>query len=361
MMQRTGRALSALFALCLLPLFVACTSAPASAQRSAAPLPTLATPAFVASVSPASTPSPMPTATPAPTPYAIVWMSDTQEYASTYPEIFQSMTQYVAEQRDAHNLVYLLHTGDIINNAYTDHDTLNAKAAFDLLPSDLPILTACGNHDFKQLKDNQGVLQNVYSPYLDDRFDTDIAPEAEYLDGLSHYALFSAGGQDFLLLSIAYSKEKESVDWANEVCARYSDRIAILCTHSYLKASGEHSGPGKILFEGVVSASPNIRLVLSGHLPGAARTVRALDDDGDGVPDREVAELMFNYQHESGGGGGYLRLLTVDPLTGDVDVTTYSPWLDDFNYRDRQDAFILPGLFRPVAPTPVQTPAAVSQ
>ena len=272
-------------------------------------------------------------------------MSDTQAYASTYPEIYRSMMQYVADQRDALNIVYLLHTGDLINNAYTDHDPLNAKAAFDLLPKDLPILTVCGNHDYKQIKDNKGVLQNVYSPYLDNRFDTDIAPEAEYLDGLCHYALFSAGGQDFLLLSIAYSKEKASLDWANAVAAKYPDRLAILCTHSYLKAGGSHSGPGKVLFPGLVETSPNIRLVLCGHLPGAARKIQTLDDDGDGQADRQVYELMYNYQHEEGGGGGYLRLLTVDPLTGDVRVSTYSPWLDDYNYLERHDAFDMPGLF----------------
>ena len=295
---------------------------------------------------PEPTATPLPTATPVPTPYTIAWMSDTQAYASTYPEIYQSMMQYVADKRDELNIVYLLHTGDLINNAYTDHDSLNAKAAFDLLPDDLPILTVCGNHDYKQIKDNKGVGQNVYTPYLDYRYDTGIAPEAEYLDGLSHYALFSAGGKDFLFLSIGYSKEKESVDWANEIAAQYPDRIAVLCTHSYLKTPSKRSGPGKILFEGVVSKSPNIRLVLCGHLPGAHRSSAELDDDGDGTPDRKVSELMFNYQHEKDGGGGYLRLLTVDPLTGDVRVTTYSPWLDDYNYRDRLDEFDLPGLFQ---------------
>lgn len=324
--------------LCAVLLCPACAPAPAATVPAAA----TSTPA----PSPESTPAPAPTATPVPTPFTFVWMSDTQEYASTYPEIYRCMMQYVSDQRTARNIVYLLHTGDLINNAYTDHDSLNAQAAFDLLPDDLPVLTACGNHDFKQIKDNQGVPQNVYTPYLDYRHDTNIAPEAEFLDGLSHYALFSAGGIDFLLLSVGYAQERASIEWANQVCAQYADRIAILVTHSYLKAPNQHSGPGKLLYEGVVKASPNIRLVLSGHLPGAGFAQRALDDDGDDSADRTVVESMYNYQHESGGGGGYLRLLTVDPITGDVSVRTYSPWLDDENYRERQDAFDLPGLFQ---------------
>ena len=345
MMKKTvwQRVCMILCSICLLPGLAACAASSMRAQQARA-LADASTPVPKATAATPS-PTPLPTAAPAPTPYTIVWMSDTQAYASTYPDVYKSMMQYVADNRDALNIVYLLHTGDLINNAYTDHDPRNAKAAFDLLPKDLPILTVCGNHDYKQMKDRKGVLQNVYSPYLDNRFDTNIAPEAEFLDGLCHYALFSAGGKDFLLLSIAYSKERESVDWANQIAARYPDRIAILCAHSYLKASGDHSGPGKVLFEGVVSVSPNIRLVLCGHLPGAARASRLLDDDGDETPERTVYELMFNYQHESGGGGGYLRLLTVDPLTGDVHVSTYSPWLDDYNYRERLDEFDMPGLF----------------
>lgn len=337
------RALLSFAALVFLAAALAC-AAPQPVATAAAPS---AAPAASATTAPTVTPTPEPAATPMPTPFTIAWMSDTQEYASTYPEIYQSMMQFIADEREARNIVYLLHTGDLINNAYSDHDPANARAAFALLPKDLPVLTVCGNHDFKQMKDNQGVLQNVYSPYLDNRFDTDIAPEAEYLDGLSHYALFSAGGIDFVFLSIGYAQEAASIAWAREVLARYPDRRAVLCTHSYLKASGAHSGPGKLLYEGVVTPCPNVRLVLCGHLPGAARAERALDDDGDGTTDRTVAEWMFNYQHESGGGGGYLRLLAVDPLTGDVSVSTYSPWLDDYNYREKQDAFDLPGLFLP--------------
>lgn len=306
------------------------------------PLPT-ATP----NVTPTPTATPEPTATPAPTPYTIVWMSDTQEYASTYPDIYNSMMQYVSDKRDELNIVYLLHTGDLINNAYSDHDSLNAAAAFKLLPDDLPVLTVCGNHDLKRMKNRFGYQEPDYSPYLSYRFDTDLDPAHETLDGVSHYALFSAGGQDFVFLSIGYGVEEESVAWANGVLEEYRDRIAVLCTHSYMHATWKLSGPGEILFEKVVKPNENIRLVLCGHLPGAQRAMHEIDVDGDRQPDRVVPEILFNYQYEPEGGHGYLRLLTVDPLTGDIHVTTYSPWLDDYEYRAEKDTFDLPGVFMP--------------
>ena len=82
-------------------------------------------------------------------PFSIVWLSDTQEYASTYPDIYFSMMHYIAEVRDERNIVYVVHTGDQINDAYKGEDIQRADEAFQLLPEDLPVFTACGNHDYK--------------------------------------------------------------------------------------------------------------------------------------------------------------------------------------------------------------------
>lgn len=313
---------------------------------------TTAEPSAAPALMPPPTPEPTPaetqapTPTPAPTPYTIVWMSDTQEYASTYPDIYMCMMQYVADNLEALNIVYLLHTGDLINNAYTEHDSEVAKSAFSLLPDTLPILTVCGNHDLKKMKNEYGYIANAdYSPYKNYIFDKDLDPSHWAEDGISHYALFSAGGADFLFLSIGYGVEEQNVAWANEVIAAYPDRIAVLCTHSYMQPTWELSGPGKILFDGVVKPNDSVRLVLCGHLPGAQRYQRDIDNDGDGKAERTVDEILFNYQYEPEGGHGYLRLLTVEPLSGDVHVTTYSPWRDDYDYREAKDTFDLPGLF----------------
>ena len=77
----------------------------------------------------------------------------------------------------------------------------------------------------------------------------------------------------------------------------------------------------------------------------AARVEEKYDDDGDGIPERSVWGLLFNYQDVGKGGNGYIRFLKIDTESGDLVVETYSPWLDQYNYRERNDSFTLPGLF----------------
>ena len=277
--------------------------------------------------------------------FTIVWLSDTQEYASTYPDIYNSMMDYIGKVREERNIVYVIHTGDQINDAYKGEDIQRANDAFLLLPDDLPVFTACGNHDYKKSYDNKGDYSIDYSPYLDNRKDTGILTEAEYLDGLDHYVEFSEGGMNFLLLTIAYKREKESIDWATQVCKEHPDSNVILVVHSFLSSSRYYTSSGEILHSSLLKASPNIRLVLCGHMHNAARLEEAFDDNDDGIPDRSVWELLYNYQGIGMGGKGFLRFLTIDPVSGDMAVETYSPWLDKYNYRERNDSFVLPGLF----------------
>lgn len=324
-----------LFTLLLLALLcLAACAAPKSAVPALAPAATAAP-----RVTPSPTAVPTPTATPAPTPYTFVWLADTQALASTYPEIYECVIQHVADQREAKNIVCLLHTGDLINNAYTDHDGLNAQKAFALLPDDLQVFTAMGNHDQVTVYERfTGKPSQSYAPYLNIRFDNNILPEAEFMDGISHYALFSAGGTDYLLLSIGYGVHRESVPFAQAAIEAYPDRTVILVTHHYMKLNGTRPRTGTEIFDSLVKPYPNVKIVLCGHLRGAARNAVSLDDDGDGQPDRTVHELMYNYQEEGKGGMGYLRYLTVDPLTGDIAVSTYSPWLDDYNLTESKGA-----------------------
>ena len=86
----------------------------------------------------------------------------------------------------------------------------------------------------------------------------------------------------------------------------------------------------------VVVPNPNVRLVLCGHSHAVFHNAVMIDDDGDGVPDRKVYQLLANYQEEEKGGLGYLCILTFDPLTDQLAVSTYSPYLDDYNHSASQ-------------------------
>lgn len=75
-------------------------------------------------------------------------------------------------------------------------------------------------------------------------------------------------------------------------------------------------------------------MVLSGHYHNAQTVINEFDDDGDGVNDRKVYQMLFDYQGLSEGGMGYLRLMHFDLTSEKVVFKTYSPSLDDYNAKD---------------------------
>ena len=89
-----------------------------------------------------------------------------------------------------------------------------------------------------------------------------------------------------------------------------------------------YTSSGDTLRDRVVKESPNLRLVLCGHMHGVCYRTLEADDDGDGVSERTVHEMMFNPQENEEGGGGYLRLLTFYPDRDEIQVVSYSPYLD---------------------------------
>jgi hypothetical protein len=84
----------------------------------------------------------------------------------------------------------------------------------------------------------------------------------------------------------------------------------------------------------VVTPNANVIAVGSGHYHDAYTRTDEMDDDGDGVADRTVYSMLFDYQGLPEGGLGYLRLLHFDNVGGRIVVRTYSPSLDDFDSDD---------------------------
>ncbi|HRX57462.1 MAG TPA: metallophosphoesterase [Eubacteriales bacterium] len=271
-------------------------------------------------------PTAEPTATPLPqpTPFSVAWMTDTQEYTANQNEVFCAMTQWIADTQSERNTLLTVHTGDLIRGSYREYEWENMEQAFSLLPDDMMIVTVGGNHDIASYTED-------YTPYLWYRPDTDVREENTFADGFVYYTTFEAGGVPFLVISVTYGYEIEAEDWINAVCAQNAGRYAILCVHGYLDNLGFSSG-GRYLFPGVVQKSPNIRLVLCGHEHGANYKPDEIDDDGDGVPDRTVQQMLFNLQADGETGLGYLRMLRFDTVNDTIGVYTYSPFLDVEGY-----------------------------
>ena len=117
----------------------------------------------------------------------------------------------------------------------------------------------------------------------------------------------------------------------------YRDLPAVLLVHSFLNDDSSLSTNGRRVEKAILRNSPTVRLVLCGHNDGSARWSRTY---GDG---HVVNAMMYNFQDEKKYGLGYARILMFNPNTRNIAVTTYSPYLNDYNYyrKAEKDTFTL--------------------
>lgn len=305
-----------------IPLFATPSPMPATLPPSAVSVVTHAS-ATSAPITPA--PTVLPTET---EPFSLIWFSDTQYYAYKKPQIFVSMADWAVRVKDEYRTAAVVCTGDIVDNRnYARHWT-NAESAIVRIKDAMPFYCVAGNHDV-------GADSVDYSTYRDYAFCT-ASDGMEFSDDRRCWVL-PLREQGILLCGIGWQNDATYADWLNARIAAYDDLPAVLLVHSFLNDDGSLSVNGKRVEKKILAVSPSVRLVLCGHNDGSARWRKAYDDG------HVVNALMYNFQDDKKYGLGYARILMFNPLTRNIAVTTYSPYLDDYNYyRDEnRDTFTL--------------------
>lgn len=291
--------------------------------------------------------TPAPVATPAPTPFTIVWFPDTQASAYAEPEALVAMGRWVSEHIESDNIVYVLQTGDLVDNGFVERQWENFELAYDQFAGKVPYFCIAGNHD-------RGVKRQEWDGYLARPYAHTVPPEQELDGGKSAYTLFSAGGIDFLVVGVGDGAELASIAWARNTFKRYPDRYGILMMHAYLHGTGTFVEDNPwLMYYRVVAHCPNLYMTLSGHYRGTCYKTFPFDDTYDEKPDRIVHSFLCNYQNYTRL-GGQLRLLRFDPADGSLTVETFSA-LTGSKMRDstmKQSTFTLKHVFGPTMARP---------
>ena len=264
--------------------------------------------------------------------FSIAWISDTQYYAQSYPHNFELMNNYIVDNKERMDIRYVIHSGDLIDDIDEMYQWEYADEYMKILEdADLPYGVLAGNHDIA----NHNARYEHYQTYFGaDRFEGNGVFGGSYLNNLGHYDLVTASGQDLIFVYMSYDFDYQATEWINEVLAEHSDRLAVLVLHNYVKKDGELDTAGQYFQEEVVANNPNVKLVLGGHYHGSAINVAGFDDDGDGVEERTVYQMVSDYQAGEEGGNGYFKTLYFDLANGKIYMNAYSPKLNDFNFFD---------------------------
>jgi hypothetical protein len=266
-------------------------------------------------------------------------LPDTQHYSDEYPEIYTAQTQWILENKDALNIVFVSHLGDIVQHDDQDEAEWKlADSAMSMLDGVVPYGVLPGNHDMEV-----GGAAHFYEQYFPaSRFEEYGWWGGSFDNNRYNYQLFSAGGDDYVILHMQYCPTKTALDWANGVLAEWPERKAIVSTHSYLSEDGllmkncQDKSNGNVngaqMWNRLIKKNPNVFLVLAGHIPGFSRR--------DSLEGRMVYQLLSDYQDFPLGGSGYLRIMKFEPQNDIIHVSSYSPYLNEF-LEDRGNQFDL--------------------
>ncbi|WP_052360718.1 lamin tail domain-containing protein [Oceanobacillus manasiensis] len=267
--------------------------------------------------------------------FSFIWMADTQYYSESYPYIYEKQVNWIAENQQERNIEYVFHSGDLVN-VYDDFDQWEvADQSMRVLDeAGIPYGVVAGNHDvYNKSRD----YRNYSEFFGEERFAGNSYYGGSFEDNRGHYDLISVNGIDFIMVHLGWGIEEEGIEWLNEVLEAHPNHKAILNVHEYLLATGNRSPTGDLLFEKVVVPNENVFAVLCGHYHNAQTLIDEIDDNGDGTPDRSVYQMLADYQGGPEGGQGYLRILNFNMDENKIDVETYSPHLDNYNYYDPKD------------------------
>ncbi|MGL4513748.1 MAG: lamin tail domain-containing protein [Lacipirellulaceae bacterium] len=308
----------------------------------------------------------------APSPDAVWSMAvlpDTQNYAKSSVDraIFTQQTTWIRDNRDAHNIRFVLHEGDIVNqnsqvtptsgDQSANQQWQNAKASMAVLDGFVPYAIVPGNHDFGTTNAQTRATQlNTYFRAADNALVDPV--RGGTLKGMMNpgeiqnaYHTFTApDGREMLVVALEWGPRQVAVDWARGVVARpeLADHTAVLLTHAYMyndetrldwsrnldsNPSNDQGGnphsystsadthDGQDLWNELVSPNEQFEMVFSGHIGGDGTGYLA----SRGARGQTVHQMLLDTQFESNGGNGWLRVVEFLADGRRARVRTYSP------------------------------------
>lgn len=263
--------------------------------------------------------------------FTVIALPDTQKYSDSYPEIFENQTMWIAGNIGRMNIAYVAHEGDIVHDEGDLRQWVNANRSMSLLDGIVPYGLLPGNHDGESPSENYGIF------FPPNRFANYAWYGGNYSGNRYNYQTFSALGEDYVVVNLAFCPSANGIKWANGVLQENRGRKAIVVTHGYLDLRGgrkPNSCDTQYIWDDLIAPNGNVFLVLSGHVHGEARRSDVLIDG------RVVHQLLADYQGEPNGGNGWLRILEFIPSEGKIRVRTYSPYLQKYQH-DRDSEFTL--------------------
>ena len=271
---------------------------------------------------------------------------DTQVEVDVRMDMLYSQMDWIVANKKKHNIPFALHMGDIVNynnNIHWDR----ASLAFERLDlAGIPYALTNGNHDNAAVGEFNGGaapgntrinVRNTekYNRYFPTSRYRNIRGVFEQGKNENAFHTFLASGLNWLVINLEFCPRKAAVLWADSVTKAHPFYNTIVITHYYLTPKGTihntDAGYGALspqeMYDLFIKKNKNIVLVLSGHVTQSSSLVST------GENGNKIYQILQDYQNEDAG-GGYLRLLKINPQAGTISGEMYTPFYK--KYRSDQ-------------------------
>lgn len=278
-------------------------------------------------------------------PFSIVLLPDTQSYARNRRAHFLDQTTWIVEHRTTHNIVFVSHVGDVVQDGDDEAEWQHAEHALAVLDDAVPWGVVAGNHDYNRFNGCGGPADRYLAFVGPQRFARHDWFGGASENGMNTYQIVDAGWRKLLFLHLEIDPPDEAIAWAQAVVDTHVGLPTVVTTHMYFASHGNRraakshcndaGNSAAMLWRRFIRKNSQVFLVLSGHWSAEAHLRSKNETGGD------VAQLMANYQSRRNGGNGFLQLVTIDPIGSHVTVRTLSPTLH-LDEIDENSRFSLP-------------------
>lgn len=284
-------------------------------------------------------------------------LPDTQYYAEKYQHVLDSQINYIL--KNAENIDLVIQEGDLTQNN-NEEEWQVVQEDFYRLNNSVPYVLNVGNHDMgsapgKFADTRNTTLFNQYFPYQTMSQLPSFAGTYESGKMDNAYYLLETGNHQWMILTLEFGPRNSVLEWANQIVAKYPDHTVIVNTHSYMYSDSTRQGEGdswrpqaygigndtgrdavndgEQIWQKLIRKHGNIRFVFSGHvLNTGVGNLISVNDAGN-----LVYQFLANYQDGVKGvpkGNGYLRIFKYDFKKNELNIETYTPYLDKYLKED---------------------------
>lgn len=301
--------------------------------------------------------------------FEIIKLPDTQFYSSAEDTRFNDQTKWITSNLGGRNIKFVTQVGDIVDAGVDLNQWIFADTAMSTLDGAVPYSVCLGNHDLNPINDRSVGSDANYQTYFGpDRFTTYSWFKGSSPSGRSTYQLFTANGRTYLHMSWELEIDGADATWVTQTLNDNCQYPTIITTHRMIEdddsvqstASFGGTSP-RAMIDTYVKPNPQIFLVLCGHdiTTDGEGFLQESNDDG-----QLVYFICSNYQNQPNNGNGWLRILEFDEQGSRINVSTFSPTLNDvdphsgskfsieLNFVDRLDIDFCPDPTDVTAPDP---------